>query len=110
MQVGVTIAENQEKLVREKRRACEHGSAEKNHTARDHGVEVPQFAFVVTSRKRRNKNIRQHIHEHGEDHGESSKRANFGDRGGLVPEKTNQEDGDLALETIKERVCSQALN
>src|SRR5437016_6292629 len=108
--MGVTIAENREELVRKKRRACEHRSAEENDAACDHGVKVTQLAFVVTARERRNKNIRQHVHEHGEDHGETSKGPDFGDGCSLAREKTDQEDGDLSLKAIKECVRSQALN
>src|SRR5206468_2428290 len=110
MQMGVTISENQEELFGEKRCAGEHDCAEDDHAASDRGVKKAQLRFILTTRECRHENIREHVHQDGENHGETSESADFSNRGGLAREKTDEEDGDLSLETIKDRVGGQAFD
>src|SRR5216684_3774617 len=104
MQMGVTISEDQEKLFGKKRCAGEHDCAKHDHGASDRGVKIAQLRFVLTPRECGHENIREHVHQDGENHGETSESADFSNRGGLAREKTDQEDGDLSLKTIKDRV------
>ena len=62
----------------------------------------PAHAFA--SRKSRHKHIRQQIADHGEDHGQPPERPHFSNRTGLMREEADQENRDLSLNAIEDRV------
>src|SRR5947209_1712417 len=110
MEMGVTVAQNEEKLFGKQYSASDHDRAEKNHDTSNSSIEVTQLALLLTTCKSRNENVGQHVHQDGEDHGETSKCSDFRDRRRVTPKKTNQEDRDLTLKTIKERVRGEVLD
>ena len=69
-----------------------------------------QFAFVLATSERGNKNICEQIGEYGENHGEATKGADLGDGSRTVSKKTDEKDCDLPLETIKDGVGREMLD
>ena len=71
--------------------------------ADDGGILPAQFPLLLTARKRGNENVGEKIVDHDKDHGQPAERADFRDRTGLTREKTDEKNGDLSLETKKDR-------
>src|SRR5436309_2817186 len=110
MEVVVTIAKNEEKLIRKRCSANNDDCAEKNYASDNRRIKITQFVFVLATRESRNENVDEQIRQDGENHGETSKRSDFGDRRRVTPKETNQEHSDLTLETIKKGVGGQLLD
>src|SRR2546430_4746332 len=110
MEMSVTTAKDEKKLIGKDGRTKEDNRAEKNYAAGDRSIKVTQFPFVVAPGESGHENVCQHVHQDGENHGEPAERADFCNRCRAMCEKTDQENGDLSLKTIKERVRSQTLD
>src|SRR5438477_1494824 len=104
MQVGVLIPEHEKKLIRESCGACDHDNAEQANSASDLEVERAQLSPLLTAGERGDENVRQQICQHDKDHGEAAKRAHFRNRTTLTPEKADEENSDLSLETIENSI------
>src|SRR5436305_11241327 len=108
--MGVFGPEHEQELLGENASAHDHNDAEQSNATNDLEIERSQMPRFLTSGEGGNKNVTQQIRDYDKDHGQPAKRPYFRDGAGLTCEKTDEENGDLSLETIEDSVGGLAAN